>query len=54
MIVVPDYVANGGANVWWGWTILESSWPTRTLPQVSKVMQETVRRMLELADERGT
>ena len=55
VVVVPDYVANGGANAWWWWTILGviGADADQAFRQVSTVMRDTVRRMLELADARG-
>jgi glutamate dehydrogenase (NAD(P)+) len=55
VVVIPDYVANGGANAWWWWTILGTidADAGQAFRQVSRVMRETVKRMLELADVRG-
>ena len=55
VVVIPDYVANGGANAWWWWTLLGVIQPDadQSFKQVSRVMRETVRRMLELADSQG-
>jgi len=55
VVVIPDYVANGGANAWWWWTLLGAIQPDadQSFKQVSRVMRETVRRMLELADSQG-
>jgi glutamate dehydrogenase (NAD(P)+) len=55
VVVIPDYVANGGANAWWWWTLLGVIEPDadQSFKQVSRVMREIVRRMLERADERG-
>src|SRR5438552_7335709 len=54
VVVIPDYVANGGANAWWWWTLLGviEADAEQSFAHVSKVMRETVRRMLELADAR--
>ena len=54
VVVIPDYVANGGANAWWWWTLLGVIEPTAaaSFAQVSTVMRETVRKMLERADAR--
>lgn len=51
MVVIPDYVANGGANAWWWWTLLGiiQADAEQAFQQVSKVMRETVRGMLEMA-----
>ena len=53
--MIPDYVANGGANAWWWWTLLGVIQPDadQSFKQVSRVMRETVGRMLELADAQG-
>jgi glutamate dehydrogenase (NAD(P)+) len=53
--VIPDYVANGGANAWWWWTILGviEADADQAFTKVSMVMRETVRGMLELAAARG-
>jgi glutamate dehydrogenase (NAD(P)+) len=55
VVVIPDYVANGGANAWWWWTLLGVIQPDadQSFKQVSRVMRETVSGMLERADERG-
>ena len=55
VVVIPDYVANGGANAWWWWTLLGVIQPDadQSFKQVSRVMRETVGRMLELADAQG-
>jgi glutamate dehydrogenase (NAD(P)+) len=54
IVVIPDYVANGGANAWWWWTLLGviEADANQAFGHVSKVMRETVRRMLELADKK--
>ena len=54
VVVIPDYVANGGANAWWWWTLLGVIEPTaeQSFAKVSSVMRETVRKMLERADSR--
>ena len=55
VVVIPDYVANGGANAWWWWTLLGiiEADTEQAFQQVSRVMRETVRGMLETADARG-
>jgi glutamate dehydrogenase (NAD(P)+) len=52
VLVIPDYVANGGANAWWWWTLLGviEADQDQAFRQVSTVMRDTVRRLLELAD----
>jgi len=54
VVVIPDYVANGGANAWWWWTLLGTieADAGQSFKHVSKVMRETVIGMLELADAR--
>jgi glutamate dehydrogenase (NAD(P)+) len=54
IVVIPDYVANGGANAWWWWTLLGviEADADQSFGHVSTVMRETVRRMLELADKK--
>lgn len=55
VVVIPDYVANGGANAWWWWTlvgVIEAD-ADQAFKHVSKVMRETVKGMLERADARG-
>jgi glutamate dehydrogenase (NAD(P)+) len=55
VVVIPDYVANGGANAWWWWTILGviEADADQSFKQVSRVMRETVKGMLERADAKG-
>jgi glutamate dehydrogenase (NAD(P)+) len=55
VVVIPDYVANGGANAWWWWTILGTIGADagQAFRQVSGVMSETVKRILGLADAEG-
>jgi glutamate dehydrogenase (NAD(P)+) len=55
VIVIPDYVANGGANAWWWWTLLGviEADADQAFKQVSKVMRETVTGMLERAEAKG-
>ena len=52
VVVIPDYVANGGANAWWWWTLLGviEADADQAFKHVSKVMRETVKGMLERAD----
>ncbi|HKF78733.1 MAG TPA: Glu/Leu/Phe/Val dehydrogenase dimerization domain-containing protein [Candidatus Dormibacteraeota bacterium] len=54
VVVIPDYVANGGANAWWWWTLLGTieADAGQAFQQVSTVMRETVTRLLVLADAR--
>jgi glutamate dehydrogenase (NAD(P)+) len=55
VVVIPDYVANGGANAWWWWTLLGviEADADQSFKQVSSVMRETVTRMLERAEAQG-
>lgn len=55
VVVIPDYIANGGANAWWWWTILGviEADADQSFAQVSRVMRETVKGMLERADAKG-
>jgi glutamate dehydrogenase (NAD(P)+) len=55
VIVIPDYVANGGANAWWWWTLLGviEADADQAFKQVSTVMRETVTGMLERAEAKG-
>lgn len=55
VVVIPDYVANGGANAWWWWTLLGviEADADQAFKHVSKVMRETVKGMLERAEAKG-
>ena len=55
VVVIPDYVANGGANAWWWWTLLGviEADADQAFKHVSKVMRDTVKGMLERADATG-
>jgi len=52
VVVIPDYVANGGANAWWWWTLLGviEADADQSFKKVHDVMHETVKAMLERAD----
>jgi len=54
VVVIPDYVANGGANAWWWWTLLGviEADATQSFKKVHDVMHATVKAMLERADEK--
>ena len=54
VVVVPDYVANGGANAWWWWTLLGviEADADQSFNKVHDVMHETVKGMLERADSK--
>jgi glutamate dehydrogenase (NAD(P)+) len=56
VVVIPDYVANGGANAWWWWTILGTieAEAEQAFRQVSATMRSTVDLMLTLADTNGS
>jgi glutamate dehydrogenase (NAD(P)+) len=53
IVVIPDYVANGGANAWWWWTLLGviEADEAQSFKQVHDVMHQTVKGMLERADK---
>ena len=53
VLVIPDYVANGGANAWWWWTLLGviEADEAQSFKQVHDVMHQTVKGMLERADK---
>lgn len=53
VVVVPDFVANSGANSWWWWTMGGEIGPdaTQAFDRVGEAMRDTVTRMLEYADE---
>jgi glutamate dehydrogenase (NAD(P)+) len=55
VLVIPDYVANGGANAWWWWTLLGviEADADQAFRHVSKVMRETVTGMLQRAEAKG-
>jgi glutamate dehydrogenase (NAD(P)+) len=50
VIVIPDYVANSGANSWWWWTLADviGASADESFAKVSQAMRDTVTRMLEL------
>lgn len=52
VVVIPDYVANGGANAWWWWTLLGEieADADQSFSKVGTVMRATVQGMLERAD----
>jgi glutamate dehydrogenase (NAD(P)+) len=55
IVVVPDYVANGGATFWWWTTILGMVAPSAgaAFEGLSVAMRQTVADLLALSDERG-
>ena len=52
VVVIPDYVANGGANAWWWWTLLGviEADADQSFKKVHDVMHETGKAMLDRAD----
>ena len=52
VVVIPDYVANGGANAWWWWTLLGEieADADQSFSKVRTVMRATVKGLLERAD----
>jgi glutamate dehydrogenase (NAD(P)+) len=55
VLVVPDYVANGGTNAWFWWLLLGMIEPTTeaAFQAIRKNMRGTVADMLGLADREG-
>jgi glutamate dehydrogenase (NAD(P)+) len=55
VLVVPDYVANGGVNAWFWWVLLGVIEPTpqAAFEHLATIMARTVEDALELADARG-
>ncbi len=55
VVVIPDFVANSGANSWWFWTMLGEldADATAAFGLVRSRMSEAVHAVLRLADERG-
>jgi glutamate dehydrogenase (NAD(P)+) len=51
--VIPDFVANSGANSWWWWTMDGSigADPEQAFKRVGEAMRDTVTRLLELSDK---
>jgi glutamate dehydrogenase (NAD(P)+) len=51
--VIPDFVANSGANSWWWWTMdgTIGADPVEAFARVGEAMRDTVTRMLVLADK---
>jgi glutamate dehydrogenase (NAD(P)+) len=50
VVVIPDYVANSGANSWWWWTLagVIGADADESFAKVSQAMRDTVTRLLEL------
>jgi glutamate dehydrogenase (NAD(P)+) len=55
VVVVPDFVANSGANSWWWWTMGGDigADPEQAFKRVGEAMRDTVTRMLDYAGEHG-
>lgn len=55
VVVIPDFVANSGANSWWFWTMLGDldADVDQAFDLIRSRMSEAVRRVLHDADERG-
>jgi glutamate dehydrogenase (NAD(P)+) len=51
VIVIPDFVANSGANSWWWWTLsgVIGASAEESFARVRQAMQDTVGRLLELS-----
>jgi glutamate dehydrogenase (NAD(P)+) len=55
VVVVPDYVANGGVNAWFWWVLLGVIGPSpqEAFEHLATTMTRTVEETLKLADGRG-
>jgi glutamate dehydrogenase (NAD(P)+) len=55
VLVIPDYVANGGTNAWFWWVLLGMIEPTAeaAFRVIGENMRRSVADMLELADRDG-
>jgi glutamate dehydrogenase (NAD(P)+) len=55
VLVIPDYVANGGTNAWFWWVLLAMIEPTAeaAFRVIGENMRRSVADMLELADRDG-
>jgi glutamate dehydrogenase (NAD(P)+) len=53
VVIIPDYVANAGANSWWWWTLGGEIGPDadESFAKVRGAMRDTVSRLLRLAAE---
>jgi glutamate dehydrogenase (NAD(P)+) len=51
VVVIPDFVANSGANSWWWWTLMGviSASAEVAFERVSVAMRDTVTRLLDLS-----
>jgi glutamate dehydrogenase (NAD(P)+) len=51
VVVIPDFVANSGANSWWWWTLsgVIGASADESFARVAEAMQDTVTRLLELS-----
>ena len=55
VVVIPDYVANGGANAWWWWTLLGviETTAAAAFARCKEIMHRTVDDALALAGDKG-
>jgi glutamate dehydrogenase (NAD(P)+) len=55
VVVIPDFVANSGANSWWWWTLsgVIGASADESFARVREAMQDTVTRLLELSRDAG-
>lgn len=55
VIVVPDFVANGGTNAWFWWVLLGlvEPEPEPSFRKIRETMRESVRQLLETAEREG-
>lgn len=55
VVVIPDYVANGGANAWWWWTLLGviETTAAAAFARCKEIMHRTVEDALALAGDKG-
>jgi glutamate dehydrogenase (NAD(P)+) len=55
VLVIPDYVANGGANAWWWWTLLGviETTAAAAFAKCEETMHRAVEDALALAGEKG-
>jgi glutamate dehydrogenase (NAD(P)+) len=55
VVVIPDFVANSGANSWWWWTLsgVIGASADESFARVAEAMQDTVTRLLELSRDAG-
>ena len=55
VVVIPDYVANGGANAWWWWTLLGviETTAAAAFARCKEIMHRSVEDTLALAGDKG-